>query len=80
MRAGPVSALGLVLVFLIAPLRESGSAYGIPVGELEPNDTNATSNPLQWGQSGRGVIASGAEYDGWVIQSIRSGDLLFALL
>ena len=55
-------------------------AYAITVNELEPNDTNATTNPLVWGQSGLGVIAAGVEYDGWILQSVRSGDLLFAML
>lgn len=63
------------LIFIIG-----SNAFAVPANELELNDSNATTNPLTEGEYGQGVIASGSEYDGWIIQSVHSTDLLFALL
>lgn len=70
----------VIFLLTITLLFSATTSLAIPVNELEPNNTNQTASPLYEGQSGNGVIASGAEFDGWVLQSVHTTDILFALL
>ena len=56
------------------------NAGAIPIGEVESNDSNSTANPLYPGQSGRGTILSGAEFDAWVVPLVKPGDFYCLLL
>ncbi|WKZ56302.1 MAG: PPC domain-containing protein [Bdellovibrionota bacterium] len=78
--ANPMRVLMNRLALLCCCVLPPVPLLALPLMELEPNDLNASANPLPPGISARGTILSGGEYDGWVIPNVRQGDLYYILL